>query len=48
MDAIGARVRDPQELHLYPGAFDGGGDAEGGKGAEGVGVGYREEETEGC
>lgn len=46
LDATGLGVRHSQELHLHPGPVDGGGDAQGRPGAEGLGLGYREEEAE--
>lgn len=47
LDAAGVGVRDTQELHLHPGAVDGGVDAEGSPRAEGMGLGYREEKAQG-
>lgn len=47
LDAAGAGVCDPQELHFCEGAVDGGGDAAGSEGSERVGVGYWKEEAEG-
>lgn len=41
-DAIGAGLCDPQELHLCAGAADGGGHAQGGQGAQVLGLEYRQ------
>ena len=47
LDAIGFSLRHTQELHFHTGAAHGCGNAEGGAGTEGMGLGYREEEAEG-
>ena len=47
LDAVGVGVRDTQELHLHPGAVDGGIDTKGCSSTQGMGLGYREEKAQG-
>ncbi len=46
LDAVGAGVRDTQEFHLHPGAAYGCRHAKGRQGAQGLGLGYWQKETQ--